>query len=164
MTFRFRSMLMAVAAATLLCLAPVADTGAKTANDRSYEYYEDALRLFSIQDYRAALIQLKNALQQDHRNLSARVLLGKTYLRLGDGAAAERQLTFARSTGADDTLILVPYGRSLLLQGKHRKLLEEILPANRPPDIESEIRFLRGQAHLDQRQPRPGAHRLSGCP
>lgn len=47
----------------------------------------------------------------------------------------------------------MPYGRSLLLQGKHKKLLEEILPANRRPDIESEIRFLRGQAHLDQRQP-----------
>mgnify|MGYP003671300240 CR=1 FL=1 len=153
MTIRSRSLLMAAAAATLLCLVPLAETGAKTANDRSYEYYEDALRLFGTKDYRGALIQLKNALQQDHRNLSARVLLGKTYLRLGDGTAAERQLTLARSTGADDTLVLIPYGRSLLLQGKHKKLLEEILPANRTPDIESEIRFLRGQAHLDQRQP-----------
>lgn len=86
-------MLTAIAAATLLCLAPLAESGAKTANDLSYEYYEDALRLFGLKDYRAALIQLKNALQQDHRNLSARVLLGKTYLRLGDGTAAERQLT-----------------------------------------------------------------------
>ena len=63
---------------------------AKTGGTKSFEFYEDALRLFASKDYRGAIIQLKNALQQDHRNLSARVLLGKSYLRFGVGASAER--------------------------------------------------------------------------
>ena len=50
---------------------------AKTGGSKSFEFYEDALRLFGSKDYRGAIIQLKNALQQDHRNLSARVLLGR---------------------------------------------------------------------------------------
>lgn len=152
MIYGLRTTLMAVAAATILSMAPVAASAAKSANDRSYEFYEDALRLFNKKDFRAAIIQLKNALQQDNRNLSARVLLGKSHLRLGDGQAAEKQLTLARSTGADENLTLVPYGRSLLVQGKTKRLLKEILPANRLPDIEAEIRFMRGQANLDQRQ------------
>ncbi len=128
--------------------------GAKSANQKSYEFYEDALRLFNTKDYRAAIIQLRNALQQDQKNLAARVLLGKTHLRLGDGVSAEKQLTLARTTGADDNLTLVPFGRALLVQGKSARLLKEILPAGRRPDIEAEIRFMRGQAFLDQRQHR----------
>jgi cellulose synthase operon protein C len=152
MIYGLRTTLMAVAAATMLLMAPIAASAAKSANDRSYEFYEDALRLFNKKDYRAAVIQLKNALQQDHRNISARVLLGKSHLRLGNGQAAEKQLTLARTTGADENLTLVPYGRSLLVQGKTKRLLKEIPPANRLPDIEAEIRFMRGQANLDQRQ------------
>ncbi len=147
-----RTLLMTVAAAALLLTAPISASAAKTANDRSYEFYEDAVRLFAKKDYRAAIIQLKNSLQQDSRNLAARVLLGTTHLRLGDGPSAEKQLTLARTTGADDNLTLVPYGRSLLVQGKTKRLLKEILPANRLPEIEAEIRFMRGQAELDQRQ------------
>ena len=147
-----RTLLMTVAAAALLLTAPNSAFAAKTANDRSYEFYEDAVRLFAKKDYRAAIIQLKNSLQQDSRNLAARVLLGTTHLRLGDGQSAEKQLTLARTTGADDNLTLVPYGRSLLVQGKTKRLLNEILPANRLPEIEAEIRFMRGQAELDQRQ------------
>lgn len=145
-----------VATSLLLAVIAFGPTQAisKTGGTKSFEFYEDALRLFSSKDYRGAIIQLKNALQQDHRNLSARVLLGKSYLRLGNGAAAERQLVFAKSTGADESLTLVPLGRSLLLQGKNKQVLEEIQLANRPPEIKTEVLFLRGQAYLALRQER----------
>ncbi|MEJ2327729.1 MAG: tetratricopeptide repeat protein, partial [Chromatiaceae bacterium] len=39
-------------------------------------------------DKKAAVIELKNALQQDPGNATARLLLGETYLRLGEGASA----------------------------------------------------------------------------
>jgi putative PEP-CTERM system TPR-repeat lipoprotein len=122
-----------------------------TSNDSSYAFYEDALRYFKTKKYKATIIQLRNALRQDKRNLAARVLLGRAFLRLGAGAAAERQILTARISGADENLTIVPYGRALLLQGKNRKILDEILPANRPGNIEAEIRFLRGQAQLQQR-------------
>jgi putative PEP-CTERM system TPR-repeat lipoprotein len=125
---------------------------ASTAKERSYEFYESAISLFNKRDFRAALIQLKNALQQDPRNLSARVLLGKTLLSLGDGVGAERQLWSARNAGADEALIIVPLGRALMLQRKYKLLLDEVRAGNRVKPVEAEVRFLRGQAHLERRE------------
>jgi putative PEP-CTERM system TPR-repeat lipoprotein len=140
----------ALLALLLLAVAPQPATSS-TASQRSYEFYESAISLFNKSDYRASIIQLKNALQQDPRNLAARVLLGRAYLRVGEGAEAEKQLWSARNAGADEALVLPPLGRALLLQQKYRLLLEEIREGVRPPRIEGEIRFLRGQAHLEQR-------------
>src|SRR5690606_27297201 len=77
--------------------------------------------------------------------------LGRAYLRVGEGAEAEKQLWSARNAGADEALVLPSLGRALLLQQKHKLLLEEIREGVRPPRIEGEIRFLRGQAYLEQR-------------
>ncbi|NKB21853.1 MAG: PEP-CTERM system TPR-repeat protein PrsT [Alphaproteobacteria bacterium] len=145
---------LAIFLAFALVTSGLSQSLAKTGGTKSFEFYEDALRLFASKDYRGAIIQLKNALQQDHRNLSARVLLGKSYLRLGNGAGAERQLIFAKSTGADESLTLIPLGRALLLQGKNKQVLDEVRLANRPPKIKTEVLFLRGQAHLALRQQR----------
>lgn len=136
----------------LIIAAPSSNTAANTAKERSYEFYESATSLFNKKDYRGSVIQLKNALQQDPRNLAARVLIGKALLRLGDGAGAEGQLWSARNAGADEALIVVPLGRALLLQGKFKLLLDEVRVGNRARHIEAEVRFLRGQALLEQRE------------
>ena len=143
-----RSLIFVVGLAVAILSGPANPGFAKSSGSKSFEYYEDALRLFNNKDYRGAIIQLKNALQQDHRNLSARVLLGDTYLRLGNGAAAERQLVFAKATGADESLTLIPFGRALLLPGKNKQLLEEIRLGDRIPKLKVEVLFLRGQAFL----------------
>jgi hypothetical protein len=44
MVYGLRTTLMAVVAATMLLMAPVAASAAKSANDCSHEFYEDALR------------------------------------------------------------------------------------------------------------------------
>src|SRR5690606_24090568 len=130
--------------ALLLAAASPQPALSSTASQRSYEFYESAISLFNKSEYRASIIQLKNALQQDPRNLAARVLLGRAYLRVGEGAEAEKQLWSARNAGADEALVLPSLGRALLLQQKHKLLLEEIREGVRPPRIEGEIRFLRG--------------------
>ena len=53
------------------------------------QLYEDAESRFSAGDYEGALLLLKSALQAAPKDISARYLAGRTYLRLGDGAAAE---------------------------------------------------------------------------
>lgn len=50
---------------------------ANTANERSYEFVESAIELFNKGDYRGAIIQLKNSIQQNARNPTARLLLGR---------------------------------------------------------------------------------------
>ena len=91
--------------------------------ERSAEFYESALGLFAKADYRGAVIQLRNALQRNDRNLAARLLLGRAHVRLGDGAAAEKQLMAALASGADRATTAVPLGRAYMLQGKYKLLL-----------------------------------------
>lgn len=119
--------------------------------ERSARYYESAVTLFDKGDYRGAVIQLKNALQQDGGNLAARLLLGRVHLRLGNGATAENELKAALSAGADPAVTAVPLGRAYMLQGKYKNVLDEIRTGSGRPEIEVEILFLRGQAHLERR-------------
>jgi putative PEP-CTERM system TPR-repeat lipoprotein len=54
---------------------------------------------FEQADYRTATITLKNLLQRDPGVVDARLLLGRTQLRLGDGAGAEKELRRAAELG-----------------------------------------------------------------
>ena len=74
---------------------------AQEASPTSLGYYEDALRYFEAQDYKAAIIQLKNRLRADPDDLPARLLMGRAHLKLENAAAAEKELRAARRLGAD---------------------------------------------------------------
>ena len=96
-------------------------------------YFRDAQRYFHNGKYDAAVIQLKNALQRDADNGQARLLLGKAYLKLGDGAAAESQLRRAKELGVAHDRWLVLLGKAYLLRGKSQKLLKDIKPQSSLP-------------------------------
>tara|TARA_R110002110_G_scaffold24654_1_gene92006 strand:+ start:244 stop:3090 length:2847 start_codon:yes stop_codon:yes gene_type:complete len=112
-------------------------------------FYEDALKRFHAGDYRAAEIQLKNALQRNPRDLPARILLGRTLNKLRLGEEAEYQLKLARGAGADDSQILGPLGEAYLAQGKSETLLRDFPAGHRLPAVEAEVRVLRGRAMLE---------------
>jgi len=115
------------------------------------DFIGDAERYLKQGETRAAVIQLKNALQQEPDNRDARLLLGKVYLRLGDGPSAEKELRRAEELGVSRDEILVPLGRAYLFQGKVKKVLEAIQPAaNTSAAIQAEVFALRGQAYLLQ--------------
>ncbi len=117
-------------------------------------YIQDAQRYFKDGKYDAAVIQLKNALQQNADNGQARLLLGKTYLKLGDGAAAESQLQRAKDLGVARKDWVVPLGKAYLLRGKSQKVLHEIEPqSSLPASIRAAVLALRGEALLIQGQP-----------
>jgi Tfp pilus assembly protein PilF len=50
------------------------------ADPLAVRYYEDAVHRFNSGDPRSALLQLKNSLQRDPTQLSAKILLGRVYL------------------------------------------------------------------------------------
>lgn len=110
--------------------------------------YERGLQAFNQDDFAAAVIHLKNALQQNPKNLPARLLLGEALLVTGDLAAAEKELETARRMGADNRLVLVPLGNIYLLEGRYKKILAEITSAQRGADIENRILMIRGQAYM----------------
>ena len=120
--------------------------------EKSYEYQRSAEKFFSDGQYDSAVIELKNALQQDPDNLAARVLLGRTYLAMGRGANAEEELRQAQTKGADESLIIVPLGEALLMQGKFDALLKSLFVGRRAPFYEMQIRDLRGKAYLGLKQ------------
>lgn len=78
---------------------------------------------------RAAVIQLKNVLQQHGNNSAARILLGEVYIEDGDAVSAEKELRRALSLGADTGQIAPLLGKAMLMQGKYDALLGEIQPA-----------------------------------
>ena len=135
----------------LIIAMPSDHAAAKTAEEQSYVFSENAMALFNQGDYRAAIIQLKNSIQKNPRNIAARILLGRAYLRLGQGELAERQLLFAQRNGAHPNLVIVPLGRTYLLQRKYKEIFKQIRPGRRGNRIEAEILGLRGTAYFAQR-------------
>lgn len=81
-------------------------------------------RIFAAQidadqgDFRTAQITLKGLLQDNPRNASARVLLGEIYIKLGLGAAAEKEILRAQDLGVPAAALAVNLADAFLLQGK----------------------------------------------
>ena len=51
-------------------------------------------------DYRAAMIDLKTAVQAEPKHVEGRLLLAEVSLQLGDAVSAEKELRFAIDSGA----------------------------------------------------------------
>ncbi|MEF8794275.1 XrtA/PEP-CTERM system TPR-repeat protein PrsT [Thiohalorhabdus sp.] len=98
---------------------------------------------------RAAAIELKNLLQQRADHAEARWLLGRTYLDLGNGEAAEKELRKALELGIPRREVAVDLARSLRLQGKPERLIEEVsVPQQWPNETRAHLLSLRGRAYL----------------
>ncbi len=101
----------------------------------SDEYLANARSLLEEKDYSAAIIELKNAVKADPQSPEARLLLGATYLDLGDFASAEKELQKARENKASYDSVVPLLAEALSTLGKHEALME-LNPAglSRPED------------------------------
>ncbi len=98
-------------------------------------------------DNKAAIIQLKNALQKNPDDVEARFLLGTIYNEIADFPSAEKELRKALSLGMNPAKVFPDLGKTLLSQGKFQIVLDEIKQI--PGEKESaEISSLRGNAYL----------------
>lgn len=103
---------------------------------------------------KAAVIQLKNLLQDNPENADARVLIGESYLMLGDGPSAAKELEKARDLGVSRDRWAVPLARAYLLQDKPKAILEQIEPKDDLTEtIRAQVHGIRGLAHLALNQP-----------
>ncbi len=103
----------------LLASVLVAGCFSKTAD----QYLVEAKTALGKKDDAAAVLQLKNALQENSSLAEARFLLGKTSLHLGDARGAIIELEKARDLGysADDVVPLL--AQAMLAAGERDKLL-----------------------------------------
>ncbi len=114
-------------------------------------YYEEAASLVHRKVYVDAVIQLKNALQQDPDFLPARVLLGQIYVDVGLPEPAEKELLKARAMGADAALVAPLLARAYLDQGKYQELLAGVRATGLTGATRAEVLAYRGQAHMELR-------------
>lgn len=79
-------------------------------------------------DLKAAIIELKNAVQREPGNAQARWLMGELYVKTREGAAAEKELAKAQELGVAEDSLKIPLGKALLLQEKYQDVLDRINP------------------------------------
>ena len=98
-------------------------------------------------DNKAAIIQLKNALQKSPNNGEARYLLGTIYNQTGDVLSAEKELRRALQLGISSGKVLPELANALLVQGKFQQVLDETKQLN-DEQPSATVLALRGNAYL----------------
>jgi cellulose synthase operon protein C len=113
------------------------------------EYIHDAQDQRKTGRVPAAIINLKNALQQQPKNVTARILLAQSYIDLADGPAAEAELNRAKENGAAPELIVASLAESELLQNKPEQALHDTdLPDIASPEVKANVLAARAKAFM----------------
>lgn len=108
------------------------------------ELKEQARQYAARGEIKAAIIQLKNALQQEPSDGQARLQLGNLYLDAGELPAAEKELRRAKDLGVARNDVLPPLATALLQQAQYGKVMDEIGAGEQ----QSQLLALRGLALL----------------
>lgn len=134
--------------ALLFCFCLLAPAPVHATPEKAASFYEDALRRFEREDMAGAVIQLKNALQQDNRMLAAHLLLGKALLRDGNVKGAEAAFEEALKQGVSRAELAIPLAQVYLALGRPEAVIERIPASGLPPEILIEALSLRGTAYF----------------
>ena len=132
-------------------IAVLSLTGCGDGDKELQEHLDRALDYRHKGDMRSAVIELKNVLQIDPEHAEARWLLGRSYVALGDGASAQKELQRARDLGFSSFQMQRATVRALLLQGQFDSALERIEQLTES-DIDADWLVLRGQAELGRQE------------
>ena len=117
--------------------------------EKAASYYEDALRRYEKDDIPAAVIQLKNAIQQDQKMLAAHLLLGKALLKNGDLKGAEAAFEEALKQGVNRGEVAIPLGQVYLALGRPEAVIERIQATGLSPALQVEVLTMRGNAYME---------------
>ena len=108
----------------------------------------DAKAKLASGDYKAAMIQLKNAVAEDDKNADARFELGKLYFAQFNLASAEKEFRRAREAGLPASTVNPMIARALLGQREYQRVLDELpAPTDTSPDSAT-LHALRAAAAL----------------
>jgi len=112
-------------------------------NSDPQKMLESARQYMDKNDHPAAIIQLKNALQEAPNLAEARFLLGKSLLLNGDAVGAETELQKARDLGHSPEEVTPLLVRSRLAQGQFRKVTDDFAQVDlASPQANAELKTL----------------------
>lgn len=98
-------------------------------------------------NYKAAIIELKNALQKDSNNAEARYLLGITYYDNLDYRMAEQELRRALELSYERSKVMPALGKAMLMLEVYQKVLDQIPVEGHASDtVQANILTLRARA------------------
>lgn len=97
---------------------------------------------------KAAVIELKNALQLNGNDVAARLMLGRIYLETTDPVSGESELRKAMALGAPVAQTLPLLSKALLAQGKFELVLTETQAASDQGQAGPDLLSRRGDAYL----------------
>lgn len=146
---RLRSIYFAIRVSMAFVIGFGLSVNAMATPEKASGYYEDALKRYEKNEMSAAVIQLKNALQQDSKMLAAHLLLGKALLRSGDLKGAEAALEEALKQGVNRGEVAFPLGRIYLALGRPEMVIERISAAGLPSALQAEVLTMRGNAYIE---------------
>lgn len=150
---------MRLALAGMLALSVTACDLGQSVNDVEYVYR--AREQLEKGKFRAAVIELKNALSVNPDNADARLMLGELYLDTGDGASAEKELQHAQQLGVPLEALQVPLARAWFLQRK----FDEVDGVTAAPGLgdlrQAELLAIQGEALLQRGQVKEAETRFS---
>ena len=92
------------------------------------QYIQDAKQYQQKGEYRAAIVQLKNALQKDPKRFQARILLAQSYLKFANGPSAEKELKEAQKLGAEAAQVLPLLAQAYIQQHKYKEVVDKLNP------------------------------------
>ncbi len=120
------------------------------------EYLKEAQVYLDKGEVKSAIIQLKNLLKENPLDADGRLLLGKSYLKLGDGPSAVKELEKARDLHLPYEKWIVPLSRGYLIKGDTEQLLDKTEIKNTlPSGLQADLQAFKGMALLakgDQEQ------------
>ena len=132
--------------ASALALALLTACGGKEAT----EHYSDALNHIDKQEFNAAVIELKSAIQQAPDNIEFRFTLGKLYLQLGEVLSAEKELQLAAQGGKSPVDVAIPLTRATYLANQYADVLA-LYPesSNLAPETNDYVSLYKAMAELE---------------
>ena len=138
-----RPLTLAMVAALSIALSACDGLASRT----EQEYIQRAKDFEDAGNTRGSIIELKNALQKNPQSAEARLMLGRTYLREGMGAEAEKELSHAGRLGVGQDTIKPLRAEALMLMGEYRRLLDEVAVSDTgTPALRARVLQLRGEA------------------
>jgi putative PEP-CTERM system TPR-repeat lipoprotein len=112
-----RGLALGISLAALLC--------AGCGEEKPAALVASAKNYLAKKDERAAVIQLKSALQKEPDLAEARFLLGRTLLDGGDPVSGEIELRKALALNYSESQVVPQLARSLVMQGKGQRAIQE---------------------------------------
>ena len=140
---------LALRVSALLLVGLTSPSSVLATPEKASSYYEDALKRYDRNDIPAAVIQLKNAIQQDSKMLAAHLLLGKALLRNGDLKGAEAAFEEALKQGVNRGEVALPLGQVYLALGRPEAVIEKISASGLSPALQVEVLTMRANAYFE---------------